>query len=180
LREGESQLSDLDSQHAEFPVLSSQAGETRITTKVIRDLDARLSKRNIQRLSAYRDLLQGALALNDGQPKKALPYLQAARANWDAIVVRDLYAHALFECERWEEAEREFREITQLKGRSLNDPMGLMIWKVAPYWAARSVQAEGRTAAARQAYTEFLASWSADDRAWLVPRDAARRLQAMH
>ena len=177
LRELEPHIPATDSQYAAVPVLSLGTGETRIASKVLHDLDMRLANRNIQRVSAYRDLLRGMMALQDGKPHKALPYLQSARANWDDILVRDAYGHALFESGQWRDAEREFRDISQLNGLALEKPVSLIIWKTSPYWVARSLQSAGDTAGAERMYREFLQGWPAGEQRWTVTQDASHRLQ---
>ncbi|MGZ4789721.1 MAG: protein kinase domain-containing protein [Terriglobales bacterium] len=181
LRNAESQIPATDSLYAAFPVLASQAGESRLTAKVLRAVDAKLEKRNIQRLNAYRDLLRGAMALNDGQSKKAVTYLQSARTNWDDILVRDSYAHALLESGQWADAEREFREISQLRGLALGDnPVALIVWKSSPYWLARTLEAAGDRTQSERLYREFLQGWPSGQQRWTLTQDAARRLQSQH
>ncbi|HVZ19115.1 MAG TPA: tetratricopeptide repeat protein, partial [Terriglobales bacterium] len=178
LQNAESQIPAIESQYASFPLLAAEAGDTQLAATVLHGLDEKLEKHKNQRLSAYRDLLRGVIALHEGQAKKAVPYLQTARMNWDDILVRDAYAHALLESGQWADAEREFRDISKMKGLALvDDAVSLIAWKTSPYWIARSLEAAGDKVASDRLYHEFLQGWPQSEQRWTLRQDAERRVQ---
>jgi serine/threonine protein kinase/Flp pilus assembly protein TadD len=175
----EQKVQSLDSQSVSVAVLLSQANETRLSHKLLREIEAKLADRRIRRLQVYDNLLRGVLALDDGHTKEALPLLKSARADWDDVQVRSIYAHALFENAHWLEAQKEFEGVLEQKGRALNDPAALILWKVSPYWIGRCLQAQGDALASQKMYQTFLEGWPSSEQDWLATQDAARRLRQL-
>lgn len=176
LRKLQPKIPLLDTQYASLAVLSAEAHEPEITKKVLHEVEARLPVRN-RRMQAYANLLRGELALSEGQPRQALPFLKSARTDWDDIIVRNAYAQALFQCGSWTEAANEFKEIHELKGQALKKTEALVLWKNSPYWLARILQAQGNVAGSRQAYQQFLDTWPAGEHSTLATQDATQRLR---
>jgi serine/threonine protein kinase/tetratricopeptide (TPR) repeat protein len=166
-----------DGQSVSVGVLLSQAHESRLSHKLLREIEVRRTGRNVRRLQAYDNLLHGVFALDEGHAKAALPFLKSARADWDDVQVRTIYARALFENARWPEAQKEFEGVLEQKGRALGDPAALILWKLSPYWIGRSLQAQGDAAASQQMYRAFLGAWPSSEQYWLATQDAARRLR---
>jgi serine/threonine protein kinase/tetratricopeptide (TPR) repeat protein len=179
LRKLQPKLPLSDSQYGSLAVLSAEAHEPEIARKVLHEVEAQLPVRGNRRRHAYANLLRGELALAEGQPKQALPFLKSARTDWDDIVVRNAYAQALFECGSWTEAATEFKEIHKLKGQALKKTEALVLWKNSPYWIARSLQAQGDSAGSRQAYQQFLEAWPTGEQSWPTTQDAQRRLSRL-
>jgi serine/threonine protein kinase/Flp pilus assembly protein TadD len=175
----EQKVQSLDSQSVSVAVLLSQAHENQFSHKLLTEIEIKLADRKIRRLQVYDHLLRGSLALNEGHAKEALPLLKSARADWEDVQVRSIYARALFENARWLEAQKEFEGILEQKGQALNDPAALMLWKVSPYWVGRCLQAQGDTSASRKMYQTFLEGWPSSEQDWLATQDAARRLRQL-
>jgi serine/threonine protein kinase/tetratricopeptide (TPR) repeat protein len=172
-------VTSLDSQSVSVGVLLSQAHDNRVANKLLREIEVKLADRKIRRLQVYDNLLRGVLALDGGHAKEALPPLKSARADWDDVQVRSIYARALFENARWLEAQKEFEGVLEQKGRALNDPGALIQWKLSPYWIARSLQAQGDDNASQKMYQAFLGGWPASEHDWPVTQDATGRLRRL-
>jgi len=179
LRNTEQKVSPSDAQYPAVGVLLSAAHERRLSQKILREIETRLAGRKVRRWQAYDNLMRGALAMSEGRPKEAVPLLRSARADWDDICVRSVYAQALFESAQWPEAQKEFEGVREQKGRALGDPAALILWKLSLYWIGRSRQAQGDVSGSRQVYQAFLAGWPPTEQAWLATQDATRRLRQL-
>jgi eukaryotic-like serine/threonine-protein kinase len=179
LGNAERKVSPSDAQYLAIGVLLSAAHERRLSQKVLLEIETRLASRKVRRWQAYDNLMRGALALYEGHPKRALPLLKSARADWDDIWVRSVYAQALFESAQLPEAQKEFEGVLEQRGRALGDPAALILWKLSRYWIGRSRQAQGDAAGSRLMYQAFLGGWPSTDQDWLATQDAARRLRQL-
>jgi hypothetical protein len=145
-------------------------GETRDPRALVEDLEKRFPEDTAARFS-YEPTIRGLIALNQGQPLKAIeelnvatPYelgappsaFQGTFGTFYPIYVRGL---AYLAARKGAQAATEFTKILDHSGIVFNDPVGA----AARIQLARSLVVSGDVGKAKTAYQDFLAVWQHAD-----------------
>jgi len=146
------------------------AGDSTRSKSIADDMEKRFGEDTSLRIS-YMPALQGLLALNQGDPAKAVDFLQAnlpyeggkPRSTIHGLfgVFYPVYVRgeAYLAMHRGVEAAAEFQKILDHPGLVLSDPVGA----VARLQLARAYAMSGDTVKARVAYQNFLTHWKDAD-----------------
>ena len=110
--------------------------------------------------SSYARLLQGEMALDEGDLPKAMTALREGWQVYDSWFAHFLLGRAYFEAERFPEALDELELCLRRKGEAtdvfLNDSSTLRYFVPALYWIGRSREMVSGPEAAREAYAMYL------------------------
>jgi eukaryotic-like serine/threonine-protein kinase len=129
---------------------------------------------------SYLPVLRARLALNQGDPAKALELLQAAAphelgvprssisALFGALYSAYVRGEAYLAAKRGDEAATEFQKILDHRGIVISDPIGAL----AHLQLGRAYLMAGDTARAKSAYQDFLDLWKDADRDISIRRQA--------
>ncbi len=134
------------------------------------DLEKRFPEDTFVKFS-YVPVLRALLALNHGEPSKAIELLQIAAAYelgtpgstqygfFGALYPVYVRGEAYLVAHQWAEAAREFQNILDHRGIVFNDPIGALArWRLG-----RAFAFSGDTAKAKAAYQDFLTLWKDAD-----------------
>jgi len=176
-------------QDAEFGAALAVAlvGDSARSQKLADDMDRRSPEDTIVQLN-YLPVLRAIIALNLGEPSKAIELLQAAAPyelgymGADTIgFVGSLYpiyarGEAYLAAKRGAEAAAEFQKILDHRGIVATDPMGAL----AHLQSGRAFVLSGDPAKAKAAYQDFLTLWKDADTDIPVLKQAKAEFARLH
>ncbi len=160
--------------------LSGNSAQTRTLAD---DLERRFPEDTPTRFS-YLPALRARLALNAGDPAKALELLQSAvpceqgatRSIFGALYPVYVRGEAFLAAHRGLEAAAEFRKILNHRGIVISDPIG----ELAHLQLARAFVAAGLRDQAKASYQEFLNLWKAADAEIPIFQQAKAEYASLH
>jgi eukaryotic-like serine/threonine-protein kinase len=148
----------------------AMAGDSATAQKLADELERRYPEDTSVRFS-YLPTIRGVLALNRGEPSKAIEVLQTAtpyelgtprsclQGFFGALYPVYVRGEAYLSERRGAEAAAEFQKILEHRGRVLSDPIGAL----ANLQLARAYVLMGDKAKAKAAYERFLSLWKDAD-----------------
>jgi tetratricopeptide (TPR) repeat protein/predicted Ser/Thr protein kinase len=165
----------------------SRVGDSSRAAEFADDLEKRFEHDSGVRFS-YLPSLRARLALNDGDPAKAIALLQIARphelglprsamhGNFGALYVVYVRGEAYLAAHQGAEAAAEFRKILSHRGTVSSDPIGA----IARLQLGRAWAMAGDTAKARSAYRDFLTLWQDADSDIPILKQAKSEFAKLH
>jgi tetratricopeptide (TPR) repeat protein len=146
------------------------SGDSERAQTLANDLEKRFGEDTSLRLS-YIPVLRAHLALNHGQPSKAIDLLQIAvpydlgmprsaiHGNFGALYTVYVRGEAYLAAHQGVEAAAEFQKILDHRGIVVSDPIGAL----AHLQLGRAFALAGDTTKAKAAYQDFLSLWKDAD-----------------
>ncbi len=146
------------------------SGENSQSQRLAEDLEKRFAEDTSVRFS-YEPALRAVLALNHGEPARAIDLLQTAvpydfseprssiHGFYGALYPVYVRGQAYLAAGQGAEAAMEFQKILDHRGTVLGDPIGAL----AHLQLGRALQLSGDTARAKAAYQDFLKLWKDAD-----------------
>ncbi len=158
------------------------SGESVRSQMLADDLEKRFGEDTSVRTS-YLPVLRALLAMNHGEPAKAIELLQAAAPydlaeprNFGALYSVYVRGEAYLAAKKGAEAAAEFQKILDHRGIVVSDPIGAL----AHMQLGRALAMSGDTAGAKTAYQDFLTLWKDADQDIPVLKQAKTEFEALN
>ena len=118
-------------------------------------------------------LLDAEQATARGDARRGMALLDSLVRRDSSAIVQESRAHAAFVAGAYGRAAELYGRLAASPEFGWEGSEGTLL---APYWAARALEAAGDTAAARQGYANFVRQWAAPDSGLALVRDARARI----
>jgi hypothetical protein len=164
----------------------AQSGDSVPAQTLAADIERRFPEDTCVRFS-YLPAIRARIALNAGEPTKAIELLQTAvpyelglprsaiHGNFGALYPAYVRGEAYLMARRGEEAALEFQKILDHRGIVVSDPIGAL----AHLQLGRAYKLNGEADKAKAAYRDFLALWREADQDIPILRSAKMELAAI-
>jgi eukaryotic-like serine/threonine-protein kinase len=148
-----------------------------------RNIAAELGKKVQDVHLAYAKLLGGYLSLKRGDTANALKLFDEAHGLVDTWLGRFVLGRAYLEAKAFTEAAAEFEKCEKRKGEALsvflNDLPTVRYLDSLDYYIGRSLEGQGKIAAAKESYQKFLDIKAKADQGQPLVEDARKRLNQL-